>query len=69
MTIQLDRPADYDEDDVIVISEEDFRAAAVEALHALGLTYDDLAEQAQARDFTSSAAHALWVSIGGTVDL
>ena len=69
MTIQLERPAEYEEDDVIVISEEDFRAAAVSALHALGLTYQELAGQARSGHFTSSAAHALWVSIGGTLDL
>ncbi|MEU8832380.1 hypothetical protein [Streptomyces sp900116325] len=69
MTIQLERPTEYEDDDVIVMSEEDFQAAAEQALRALGLSYGELARQAKNRDFTSSAAHALWVSIGGTVDL
>ncbi|MET4648160.1 hypothetical protein ABID95_007930 [Streptomyces atratus] len=69
MTIQLERPTEYEDDDVIVMSEEDFRMAAEAALRALGLSYGELAQQARNRDFTSSAAHALWVSIGGTVDL
>lgn len=69
MTIQLERPTEYEDDDVIVMSEEDFQAAAEQALRALGLSYAELARQASNHDFTSSAAHALWVSIGGTVDL
>jgi hypothetical protein len=60
---------DHDDDTVIVATESEFREAATSALRALGLTYTELAEQARQRDFTSAAAHALWVSIGGTVDL
>lgn len=59
-------PAD---DPLIVVPQVEFEAAARRALADLGLTYDQLAEQARRRDFTSSAAHALWVSIGGTVHL
>ncbi|MGV9588226.1 hypothetical protein [Streptomyces tendae] len=54
---------------MIVVSAEEFRVAAQQALDELGLTYGELEEQARGRDFSSAAAHALWVSIGGTVDL
>jgi hypothetical protein len=60
---------DHDDETVIVVSEEEFRAAALQALAGLGLTYAELAEQARNRDFSSAQAHSLWVSIGGTVDL
>lgn len=54
---------------VIVVSQAEFEAAAQHALADLGLTYEQLAEQARRGDFSSSQAHALWVSIGGTVNL
>jgi 23S rRNA G2069 N7-methylase RlmK/C1962 C5-methylase RlmI len=60
---------DHEDDAVIVMSADDFQHAAQRALDELGLTYAELEEQAHAGDFTSSQAHALWVSIGGTVDL
>lgn len=60
---------DHDDDTVIVVSEDEFREAAREALAGLGLTYAELEEQARNRDFSSAQAHSLWVSIGGTVDL
>lgn len=69
MTVIEQWSPDHDDDDVIVLSDEDFHAAAAEALSSLGLTYAELEEQARSRDFTSAQAHALWVSIGGTVDL
>lgn len=58
-----------DDDPLIVVSEAEFEAAAQRALADLGLTYDQLAEQARRGGFSSSQAHALWVSIGGTVNL
>jgi hypothetical protein len=58
-----------DDDTVIVASEDEFLAAAEQALRDLGLTYAELSEQAAQGDFSSPAAHALWVSIGGTVAL
>ncbi|WP_234310434.1 MULTISPECIES: hypothetical protein [unclassified Streptomyces] len=60
---------DHEDDIVIVVSDADYREAAQRALDDLGLTYAELQEQAREGDFTSSQAHALWVSIGGTVDL
>ena len=58
-----------DDDPLIVVSEAEFEAAARRALADLGLTYAELQEQARTGDFSSSQAHALWVSIGGTVRL
>ena len=61
--------ADHDDEVVIEVTNEEFTAAAQRALDDLGLTYAELEAQARQRDFTSSRAHALWVAIGGTVDL
>ncbi|MFF5341493.1 hypothetical protein ACFY4H_12335 [Streptomyces althioticus] len=69
MTINEQWQTDHDDDVVIVISDEEYRAAAQQALGELGLTYAELEEQACTGYFTSAQAHALWVSIGGTVDL
>jgi hypothetical protein len=69
VTINEQWTTDHDDDVVIVVSEEEFHAAARRSLEDLGLTYAELEEQARNRDFSSAAAHALWVSIGGTVDL
>ncbi len=71
MSVTFDERAmtDHEDDIVIVVSDADYREAAQRALDDLGLTYAELQEQAREGDFTSSQAHALWVSIGGTVDL
>ncbi|MEU1459769.1 hypothetical protein ABZ467_03565 [Streptomyces sp. NPDC005727] len=69
MTIDEKALTDHEDDIVIVVSDTDYRDAAQRALDDLGLTYAELREQAREGDFTSSQAHALWVSIGGTVDL
>ncbi|MEU7717318.1 hypothetical protein [Streptomyces tibetensis] len=71
MSVTIDeRAISHHEDDiVIVVSDADYRDAAQRALDELGLTYAELEEQAKEGSFTSSRAHALWVSIGGTVDL
>lgn len=71
MSVTFDERAttDHEDDLVIVVSDADYRDAAQRALDDLGLTYAELREQAREGDFTSSQAHALWVSIGGTVDL
>ncbi|MFE2794591.1 hypothetical protein ACWF62_17685 [Rhodococcus sp. NPDC054953] len=68
MTVLVEQWApEHDDDDVIIVSDEDFRSQAMESLAALGLTYEELAQQAEQRDFSSARAHALWVSIGGTI--
>ncbi|WP_405558952.1 hypothetical protein OHV08_33945 [Streptomyces canus] len=69
MTVIEQWATDHDDETVIVVTAEEFRAAAQQALDELGLTYAELEEQARQRDFTSAQAHSLWVSIGGTVDL
>lgn len=69
MTVTKQYQANHDDDVVIVVSAEEFHASARRSLSDLGLTYAQLREQAQDRHFTSAQAHALWVSIGGTVDL
>ncbi|MFI6347682.1 hypothetical protein [Streptomyces sp. NPDC050560] len=69
MTVVEQWTADHDDETVIVVTEEEFLAAARRALDDLGLTYAELKDQARRHDFTSAQAHALWVSIGGTVDL
>lgn len=57
-----------DDDTVVTMTQEAFETAARRALADLGLTYRELAEQAQRREFSSERAHLLWVSIGGTVN-
>ncbi|MGW4786134.1 hypothetical protein [Streptomyces sp. NPDC004230] len=69
MTVIEQWATDHDDETVIIVSEDEFRVAAQHALANLGLTYAELEEQARRRDFNSAQAHALWVSIGGTVDL
>lgn len=68
MTIQEQRSAEYD-DIITELSEDEFRAAAYEALDRLGLTYAQLRDMAARRNFSSAQAQALWVSIGGALDL
>ncbi|GHJ36930.1 hypothetical protein [Streptomyces sp. TS71-3] len=69
MTVIEQWSTDHDDETVIVVSQEEFLAAARRALGELGLTYEQLEEQARRCDFSSAQADALWVSIGGTVDL
>ncbi len=51
--------------EVIEMSREEYEAAKGRALKELGLTYDELRDQARRRDFSSPRAHRLWVMIGG----
>lgn len=69
MTVIEQYHADHDDDVLIVASAEEFHASARRSLDDLGLTYAQLEQQADEHHFTSAQAHALWVSIGGTVDL
>ena len=68
MTIQEQRTTEYD-DIITELSEDEFRAAAYEALERLGLTYTQLRDMARHRNFSTAQAQALWVSIGGALDL
>lgn len=56
------------DDPVITVSETEAHASVRESLARLGLTYDQLAEQARRGEFTSPRAQALWTAIGGTMD-
>ncbi|MDT0381616.1 hypothetical protein RM572_22915 [Streptomyces sp. DSM 42041] len=69
MTVIDQRLPEHDDDTLIVVTAEEFEEAARRSLAELGLTYAELEQQAEQRHFTSARAHALWVSIGGTVDL
>ncbi|MBY8341801.1 hypothetical protein JYK17_17365 [Streptomyces sp. KC 17012] len=69
MTIQEQRAAEHDDDIITELSEDEFRAAAYQALERLGLTYAQLREMARRREFSSAQAQTLWVSIGGALDL
>lgn len=50
---------------VIELSAEDIAASVRNALHRLGCTFDDLAEQARTGDFQSLQARLAWIGIGG----
>ncbi len=52
---------------VTVLSAEEWKSAAARELSALGLTYQQLEEQHRDRNFSSTAARKLWMSIGGTL--
>lgn len=62
--IQTD-PAD---DVMIYMTREEYDAARARALAELGLTYDQLADQARRRDFLNGRARELWVIIGEAED-
>lgn len=51
--------------EVGVMNAAEWKAAVARALADLKLTYDELAEQARKRDFSSTNALKLWVAIGG----
>lgn len=55
-------------DVVIEVTEAEFHTAVRGSLARLGLTYAELEDQARRRDFPSSQAQVLWVSIGGAVN-
>jgi hypothetical protein len=46
------------------MSPEEYHGARKRALAELGMTYDELAEEARRRDFSSGIARELWVMIG-----
>ncbi|MCX5365902.1 hypothetical protein OG864_45210 [Streptomyces sp. NBC_00124] len=69
MTIQEQRTSGYDDDVITEVSEDEFREAAYAALDRLDLTYAQLRDMADRRDFSSAQAQSLWVSIGGALDL
>ena len=58
-----------DEIEVIAPTEEEWRASARRSLATLGLTYAELKAQAEAENFSSHDAQALWKSIEDTPGL
>lgn len=56
----------YD-DAVTTLSQAEWCEAAERALERVGLTYAELAAQAETDNFTSTAAQKLWYLIGGTL--
>ena len=54
-------------DSVTVMSVEEWREAARQALKRLDLTYEQLQQQASERNFASTAARKLWMLVGGTL--
>ncbi|GGL32952.1 hypothetical protein GCM10014719_37740 [Planomonospora parontospora subsp. antibiotica] len=53
------------EDDFVIIdlTHEEYVRARRQALDELGLSYEQLAEQARRRDFSSPDARSLWLRI------
>jgi hypothetical protein len=53
-----------DEDEPLHMSRQEWEQAQRHALNELGMTYEQLAEEARRRDFSSARARRLWVIIG-----
>ncbi|GAA3760854.1 MULTISPECIES: hypothetical protein [Micromonospora] len=51
---------------VIEMSDDEWRVAVEQELDQLHLTYGQLADMAERRDFCSVEAQKLWMSIGNT---
>jgi hypothetical protein len=49
---------------MIYMSRKEYEEARSRALADLGMTYEELADEARRRDFSSGRARALWVMIG-----
>jgi hypothetical protein len=54
-------------DNLIVLTDAEWRRAAEARLHELNLSYAELMRQARNQNFASTAARKLWVLIGGTL--
>jgi len=52
--------------EVIEMTREEFDRQADKELDQLGITYEELAEQARNCDFSSHRARGLWLVIGGS---
>jgi hypothetical protein len=57
--------ADQPNAEVVKMSPDEWREAVQRALKRLGLTFEQLAEEAKNRNFSSVDARKLWVAIGG----
>lgn len=52
--------------EVIKLSRAEYDRTVKAELRRLGLSYNQLAEQARTRQFTSEDARRLWLAIGGS---
>ncbi len=52
--------------EVIKLSRAEYDRTVKAELRRLGLTYNQLAEQARTRQFASEDARRLWLAIGGS---
>jgi hypothetical protein len=52
--------------EVIQLSRAEYKRTVKAELRRLGVTYDQLAQQARTRQFTSEDARRLWLAIGGS---
>jgi hypothetical protein len=52
--------------EVIKLSRAEYKRTVKAELQRLGVTYDQLAEQARTRQFMSEDARRLWLAIGGS---
>lgn len=68
MTVTVNEQRASDDDIVVELTPEEYAAARRRALARVGLTYEELADQARRHDFDSSQAHAVWSVIGGPLD-
>lgn len=53
-----------DDDIVVELSREEYLAARERALSKLGLTWEELKDQARRHDFDNASAAHLWLIIG-----
>jgi hypothetical protein len=51
--------------EVTELDDAEWRAAAIRGLKRLGLTFDELAQQAKSRRFKDTEALKLWQALGG----
>ncbi|MFF6791086.1 hypothetical protein ACFY9C_18650 [Streptomyces filamentosus] len=65
----MDERTDHDGSHHIVWTTEEIQTVVRRELAELGLTYDELRDQARRRDFSSAQANSLWALIGDAVDL
>ncbi|MFI0718037.1 hypothetical protein [Streptomyces sp. NPDC021224] len=68
MTVTINEQRPSDDEVVVELTPEEYEAAKQRALARIGLTYEELAEQARRHDFDSSRAHSVWTVIGNPLD-
>jgi hypothetical protein len=64
MAIAYHTYSDSDDAEIIELTPSEYERLVANALDHLGLTYDQLAEQARHADFISLRARQLWLLIG-----